>query len=147
MMSPADMTRTARILTAKTMYWQYIRGATVRTCGKAIDGVGPGQATEDGFLESPTIEDTISDNIGDRKEDILVKGKISATVEEPLLEFLDSMPGKTRSEKLERLLSKVKRLEEERELRRQLGEHLEDEDERLEREVWERTVSEVMWSE
>lgn len=76
-----------------------------------------------------------------------MKGKISATVEEPLLEFLDSLPGKTRSEKLERVLLKFQRLEEEMELRRQLGEHIKDEDERLEREVWERTVSEAMWSE
>ena len=76
-----------------------------------------------------------------------MKGKLSATVEETLLEFLDSLPGKTRSEKLERVLLKLKRLEEEMELRRQLGGDSEDEDEQLEREVWERTISEAMWSE
>jgi len=76
-----------------------------------------------------------------------VKGKLSATVEEPLLDFLDSLPGKTRSEKLERILSKFKQLEEEKELRRQLGGRSEDDDEQLEREAWERTVAEAMWSE
>lgn len=76
-----------------------------------------------------------------------MKGKLSATVEEPLLDFLDSLPGKTRSEKLERILSKFKQLEEEKELRRQLGGRSEDDDEQLEREAWERTVAEAMWSE
>ena len=98
-------------------------------------------------MESPTLLDKLSVSEGDREGEILLKGKISATVEEPLLEFLDSLPGKTRSEKLERVLCKFQRLEEEMELRRQLGEHIKDEDERLEREVWERTVSEAMWSE
>ena len=76
-----------------------------------------------------------------------MKGKLSATVEEPLLEFLDSLPGKTRSEKLERILKRFKRFEEEKELRRQLSGCSEDEEEQLEREAWERTVAEAMWSE
>lgn len=76
-----------------------------------------------------------------------MKGKLSATVEEPLLEFLDSLPGKTRSEKLERILSAFKQWEEEKQLRRQLGDYREDEEEVLEREAWERTVAETMWRE
>lgn len=76
-----------------------------------------------------------------------MKGKLSTTVEEPLLEFLDSLPGKTRSEKLEGVLAVFKQLEEDRKLRRQLGDYREDEEERLEREAWERTVAEAMWSE
>lgn len=75
-----------------------------------------------------------------------MKGKLSATVEEPLLEFLDSLPGKTRSEKLERVLTKFRDLEEERLLRHQLSELRED-DEEWEREAWEQTVSEAMWKE
>ena len=75
-----------------------------------------------------------------------MKGKLSATVEEPLLEFLDSLPGKTRSEKLERVLKKFRDLEEERLLRHQLSELRED-DEEWEREAWEQTVSEAMWKE
>jgi hypothetical protein len=76
-----------------------------------------------------------------------MKGKLSATVEEPLLEFLDSLPGNTRSEKLELILKKFRELEEERLLRRPLSELSEDQDEEWERDVWEQTVSEAMWSE
>ncbi len=74
-----------------------------------------------------------------------MKGKLSATVDKPLLEFLDSLPGRTRSEKLERVLERFRRFEEDRQLRQALAQASEDEDERLEREAWERTVAEAMW--
>lgn len=76
-----------------------------------------------------------------------MKGKLSATVAEPLLEFLDSLPGKTRSEKLERVLERFKQIEQEKLLRKQLSAYREDADEQMEREQWERTVAEAMWSE
>lgn len=76
-----------------------------------------------------------------------MKGKISATVDQPLLEFLDSLPGHTRSEKLQQVLEKVRQLEQDRQLRRSLGQQVEHADERLEREAWERTAAESMWSE
>lgn len=76
-----------------------------------------------------------------------MKGKLSATVEEPLLAFLDSLPGKSRSEKLERVLARFKRLEEDTRLRAQLAGYEEEADERLEREAWERTFDEAMWNE
>jgi len=76
-----------------------------------------------------------------------VKGKLSATVEEPLLAFLDSLPGKTRSEKLEGILTRFKRVAEEKQLREQLAGYREEEDERSEREAWERTFAEAMWNE
>ena len=75
-----------------------------------------------------------------------MKEKISTTIEEPLLQFLDSLPGKTRSEKLERILLKFKQLDEELQLRKQLAAHVEDDDDQMEREVWERTVAEAMWT-
>jgi hypothetical protein len=84
----------------------------------------------------------MSDTTGDA-----MKSKLSATVDEPLLEFLDSLPGKTRSEKLERVLSRFRELEEERLLRQELSESTEDEDAEWEREAWEQTVSEAMWKE
>ncbi|MGH9338253.1 MAG: hypothetical protein ACRD1R_01350 [Acidobacteriota bacterium] len=68
-------------------------------------------------------------------------------MEEPLLDFLDSLPGKTRSEKLERALITVKRFEEEKELRRLLSEYQEDEEEKREREIWECSFAEAMWNE
>ena len=76
-----------------------------------------------------------------------MKGKLSATVEQPLLAFLDSLPGKTRSEKLERLLSRFKRFAEEKQLREELRGYREDEEEGAEREAWERTFAEAMWNE
>lgn len=77
-----------------------------------------------------------------------MKGKLSATVDEYLLEFLDSLPGKTRSEKLELILTRYKQLEEERLLRRELSEFNQngEHDDEWEREAWEQTVSEAMWS-
>ena len=76
-----------------------------------------------------------------------MKAKLSATVEEPLLEFLDSLPGSTRSEKLEGVLIRYKKLHEELRLREELSVYYEDEGERREREAWELTVAEAMWSE
>lgn len=76
-----------------------------------------------------------------------MKGKISATVEQPLLEFLDSLPGKTRSEKLEHVLETFRRWADEKSLRRQLGRLVESDEERAEREAWERTMEEAMWTE
>lgn len=76
-----------------------------------------------------------------------MKAKLSATVEEPLLDFLDSLPGETRSEKLEKVLSRYQQLHEELELRERLAVYYEDEDERREREAWELTVAEAMWAE
>ena len=75
-----------------------------------------------------------------------MKAKLSATVDEPLLEFLDSLPGKTRSAKLERLLVKFRQVEEEMSLRKQLGQYHEEEEERIERETWERTMAEAIWN-
>ena len=76
-----------------------------------------------------------------------MKGKLSATVEQPLLAFLDSLPGKTRSAKLERILARFKQLAEEKRLRQQLGGYEEEDDEQAEREAWERTFAEAMWNE
>ena len=54
------------------------------------------------------------------------------------------MACRTRSEKLERVLARFRRLERDIELRRELGQAHEEDDERLESEIWERTVSEAM---
>jgi hypothetical protein len=83
----------------------------------------------------------------DRTEDILTKGKLSATVEERLLAFLDSLPGRSRSDKLERVLGRFKRWVDDKRLREQLAGYREEEDERREQEVWERTFDEAMWNE
>ena len=76
-----------------------------------------------------------------------MKSKLSATVEKPLIEFLDSLPGKTRSEKLEFVISRYQKLREELDLREQLAVYYEDEGERRDREAWELTVAESQWRE
>lgn len=76
-----------------------------------------------------------------------MKGKISATIDQPLLKFLDSLPGKTRSEKLEHVLEAFRRWADEKSLRLQLGRLVESDDERAEREAWEQTMEEAMWTE
>ena len=70
---------------------------------------------------------------------------MSATVEEPLIEFLDSLPGKTRSEKLEFVISRYQALQEELDLRKKLAVYYEDDEEGRDRESWELTVAESQW--
>jgi hypothetical protein len=76
-----------------------------------------------------------------------MKDKISVTVERSLLEFLDSLPGESRSQKIERALQQLKKVVADRELRALLGGGREDDRERMEREAWERTFAEAMWNE
>ena len=77
--------------------------------------------------------------------DDAMKTKLSATVDEALLTFLDSLPGKTRSAKLEHALREFRRIVADRELREQLAAYVEDDEELLEREAWARARAEVMW--
>ena len=77
-----------------------------------------------------------------------MKTKLSATVDAPLIRFLDSLPGKTRSEKLERALLILKQWEEERQLRHDLAAfNQNDQENKKEREDWEHLMEEAMWSE
>ena len=76
-----------------------------------------------------------------------MKAKLSVMVEESLLAFLDSLPGRSRSEKLERVLVRFKRCVDDNRLREQLAGYREEEDERHEQEAWERTFDEAMWNE
>ncbi len=76
-----------------------------------------------------------------------MKNKISVTVERSLLEFLDSLPGDSRSQKIEKALLQLKKVMAERELRSLLGGGREDDSERVEREAWESTFAEAMWNE
>ena len=76
-----------------------------------------------------------------------MKSKISVTMDRSLLEFLDSLPGESRSEKIEGAVRKLKKVIAEKELRVQLGGYREDNAERVEREQWESTIAEAMWTE
>lgn len=68
-------------------------------------------------------------------------------MEASLVEYLDSLPGETRSEKLELVIRRYRELQEEIGLRLELAAQYEDEEERREREDWELVVAEAQWRE
>ena len=76
-----------------------------------------------------------------------MKSKISVTIDQSLLEFLDSLPGDSRSEKVEGAVRKIRKVAEEKDLRVRLGGYHEDDVEQVERELWESTIAEAMWTE
>ena len=76
-----------------------------------------------------------------------MKEKLSVTVEEPLVRFLDALPGESRSEKLEGVLRRFKAVSEDLALRRALAAHRESEAERREQEAWVRTMERDAWNE
>ncbi len=76
-----------------------------------------------------------------------MKEKLSVTVEQPLVQFLDSLPGHSRSDKLERVLRRFKEVSGDLALRRALAAHRESEAERREHEAWSRTMEQDQWSE
>lgn len=76
-----------------------------------------------------------------------MKEKISVTVDKPLVRFLDSLPGQSRSEKLERVLRRFQEVSEEFALRAALAKHRDPEAERREHEAWMRTMERDQWSE
>ena len=79
------------------------------------------------------------------KPDDDMKAKLSVTVDVALVTFLDSLPGKTRSAKLEAALREYRKIHEDLKLREELAAYVEDDEERLEREAWAQARAEVMW--
>ncbi len=75
-----------------------------------------------------------------------MKEKLSVTVDQPLARFLDSLPGRSRSEKLEAVLRRYREVYEDQALRRALAGSRETDAERGEREAWERTMERDQWS-
>ncbi|HEX9943261.1 MAG TPA: hypothetical protein VGG03_14670 [Thermoanaerobaculia bacterium] len=69
------------------------------------------------------------------------KEKLSLTLERPLVRFLDSLPGPSRSAKLDLVLRRYRRARSEAELRRALAAATAEE-ERLESDAWRRTMEE-----
>jgi len=76
-----------------------------------------------------------------------MKDKLSVTVEQPLVRFLDSLPGRSRSEKLERVLRRFQQVAEDVALRRALARHRDSDVERREHEAWVRTMEHDQWNE
>lgn len=75
-----------------------------------------------------------------------MKAKLSVTLDVPLVRFLDSLPGDSRSAKLEEVLRHVRRVRDDLALRRALGQSREADAERREREAWSRTMEHDQWN-
>lgn len=76
-----------------------------------------------------------------------MKEKLSVTVEAPLVRFLDTLPGESRSQKFERVLRRFKEVDEDLSLRRDLAKHRMSDAERLEHDAWMRTMEHDQWNE
>ena len=76
-----------------------------------------------------------------------MKEKLSVTMERPLVRFLDSLPGDSRSQKLERVLRRFKEASEDMELRRALAAHKDSKEEQRAHKAWLRMAEEAMWRE
>jgi hypothetical protein len=76
-----------------------------------------------------------------------MKDKLSVTIDHPLVRFLDSLPGRSRSEKLERVLRRFRQASEDITLRRALSRHRNSEFEEREHEAWVRTMEQDQWNE
>ncbi len=93
----------------------------------------------------PTLYRILRPMLGQIKSGDDMKAKLSVTVDVSLVAFLDSLPGKTRSAKLQQALRRYRKIHEDLKLREELAAYVEDDDERREREAWERTAAEAMW--
>ncbi|MEE8613555.1 MAG: hypothetical protein V3S85_05375 [Nitrospirales bacterium] len=76
-----------------------------------------------------------------------MKKKLSVTVEQSLVQFLDSLPGQSRSEKLEKVLRRFKEVSEDLDLRHALSRQCPSANDREEHEAWVRTMEHDQWSE
>ncbi len=76
-----------------------------------------------------------------------MKEKLSVTMDRPLVRFLDSLPGRSRSEKLEQVLRRFKEASEDIELRRALAAHKEPEEEQRAHAALRDLMEEAAWRE
>ena len=76
-----------------------------------------------------------------------MKEKLSVTVDRPLVRFLDSLPGHSRSEKFAKILRRFKEVSEDLDPRRALAQQRLSASERDEHEAWVRTMEHDQWNE
>jgi hypothetical protein len=76
-----------------------------------------------------------------------MKAKLSLTLDEGLLAFIDSEPGATRSEKIETVLRCYRDVQRDLRLREELAAFSETTEDRLETETWGRIMQETQWRE
>jgi hypothetical protein len=82
-----------------------------------------------------------------RGKDIAMKAKLSLTLDEALVAFVDAEPGATRSEKIESVLRRYREVQRDLNLRHELARSPEPDDERAETEAWHRVMGEAAWRE
>ncbi len=76
-----------------------------------------------------------------------MKEKLSVTVDQPLVKFLDSLPGHSRSDKLDRVLRQFKAASDDLALRRALAAYRDSDIDSQEHEAWTRTMEHDQWNE
>ena len=76
-----------------------------------------------------------------------MKAKLSLTLDEGLVAFVDAEPGATRSEKIESVLRRYRDVRRDLRLREALTAFGEIADDRAETETWGRIMQEAMWTE
>ena len=76
-----------------------------------------------------------------------MKEKLSVTVDRPLVQFLDSLPGDSRSQKLEQVLRRFKEVSEDLELRRALAAHKDSAEEQRAHAALRDLMEEAAWRE
>ena len=76
-----------------------------------------------------------------------VKAKLSVTLDESLVAFVDAEPGETRSEKIESVLRRYRAVQRELKLREQLAAFSATESDDSETDAWRRVMQEAMWRE
>lgn len=76
-----------------------------------------------------------------------MKAKVSITLDEGLVAFVDAAPGATRSEKIESVLRRYRDVQRDLGLREALAAFGETEDDGAETEAWRRVMQEAMWRE
>jgi hypothetical protein len=76
-----------------------------------------------------------------------MKAKLSLTLEESLVAFVDAEPGATRSEKVETVLRRYREVQRDLKLRDELAAFNDTSDDRSETAAWQRVMQEAMWRE
>jgi hypothetical protein len=76
-----------------------------------------------------------------------MKEKLSVTMDRPLVQFLDSLPGDSRSQKLEQVLRRFKEVSEDLELRRALAAHKDSKEEQRAHAALRDLMEEAAWRE
>lgn len=76
-----------------------------------------------------------------------MKAKVSLTLDEGLVAFVDAAPGANRSEKIESVLRRYRDVQRDLRLREALAAFGETEGDGAETEAWRRVMQEAMWKE